>query len=74
VKNRNKKKKEIQISKNFKIVDIAKALKRQNEIRKKYGLKPLKRLYPETVLYLPKDNTDTSEKKSITLDRGGMYQ
>lgn len=37
----------IQISKKFKTIDKKKALQNQNEIRKKYGLRPLKTEVPE---------------------------
>lgn len=70
MKNRQKK---IQISKNFEVLDKVNALKRQNEIRKKYGLQPLKRLQLETILYLLND--DTVQKKPQYINpNGGMYQ
>jgi hypothetical protein len=41
-----------------------KLLEHQNKIRKKYGLQPLKRVRPETILYLLNDNdTDITETK-----------
>ncbi len=49
-----------------------KLLERQNKIRDKYGLRPLRRVQPETILYLLNDSTTVH-----TLDKefeGGMYQ
>lgn len=49
-----------------------KLLKQQNEIRKKYGLRPLKRLHIET-FYKPSNDTEHKAKKHIP-NYGGMYQ
>lgn len=65
--------KKIQISKNFKAIDIAKAIKKQNEIRRKYGLKPLKRLQIEHFLYFLNDNRQQQKPQYIN-PNGGMYQ
>ena len=62
------------ISKKFKIIDKKKALQKQNEIRKKYGLRPLKRLQAEMILYLQTDSSVTAKDKNITPFNGGMYQ
>ena len=64
----------IQISKKFKTFDKKRALQNQNEIRKKYGLCPLKRLQAEMILYLQKDSGVTAKDKNITPFNGGMYQ
>jgi len=64
----------IQISKKFKTIDKKKALQKQNEIRKKYGLHPLKRLQTEMILYLQTDSRELIEEENIDLHNGGMYQ
>ena len=59
------KKDKIQICKKFGAVDteytIKKLLEKQNKIRQKYGLRPLKRLNVTTFLYCLKD--DRQEQK-----------
>jgi len=64
----------IQISKKFKTIDKKKALQKQNEIRKKYGLRPLKRLQAEMILYLQGDSGEPKKVENIALYHGGMYQ
>ena len=64
----------IQVSKKFKTLDKEKLLKEQNEIRKKYGLRPLKRLSQEMVLYCLDDERTQERGECITLKDGGMYQ
>ena len=64
----------IQISKKFKTIDKKKALQKQNEIRKKYGLRPLKRLQAEMILYLQADSREPKKEENIALHNGGMYQ
>ena len=64
----------IQISMRFKTIDKKKALQKQNEIRKKYGLRPLKRLQAEMILYLQGDSREPIEEENIALYNGGMYQ
>lgn len=72
----------IQISKNFKSIDKKRVLERQNEIRRKYGLPPLKRLQPEMILYMENDSRFASLCKKINHEDGivpdendgGMYQ
>jgi hypothetical protein len=69
-----KKEKNIQICKILKVFDTANALKKQNEIRKKYGLRPLKRLQIETVLYFLNDDKEQHIQEYIYPEYGGMYQ
>lgn len=70
-----KTRKKIQISKNFKSIDRAKAIKKQNEIRKQYGLRPLKRLQIEHFLYFLNDNRQQQKPQYINPEYdGGMYQ
>jgi len=63
----------VQISKKFKTIDKKKTLQKQNNIRKKYGLRPLKRLQAEMILYLQSDSREHIEE-NIALFNGGMYQ
>jgi len=64
----------MQISKKFKTSDKKKALQNQNKMRKKYGLRPLKRLQAEMILYLKTDSRETIEEENIALYNGEMYQ
>jgi len=64
----------VQISKKFKTIDKKKTLQKQNNIRKKYGLRPLKRLQTEMILYLQSDPREHIEEENIALFNGGMYQ
>jgi len=64
----------IQLSKKFKTIDKRIALQKQNMIRKKYGLRPLKRLQAEMILYLQDDSREPKKVENIALYNGGMYQ
>ena len=64
----------IQVSKKFKTIDKKKALQKQNDIREKYGLRPLKRLQAEMILYLQTDSGVPKKVDNIVLYNGGMYQ
>ena len=64
----------IQISKKFKTINKKKALQKQNMIRKKYGLRPLKRLQAEMILYLQDDSREPKKVENIAQYHGGMYQ
>lgn len=63
----------IQTSKDFKSFDKDKLLEKQNEIRAKYGLRPLKRLYLESFFILD-TNSYIKPRKDIPVKDGGMYQ
>ena len=63
----------IQVSKKFKTLDKEKLLKEQNKQRKKYGLKPHKRLDAESVLYLLSDDKEDTHQ-SPDYDSRGAYQ
>ena len=60
----------IQVSKKVKTLDKEKLLLKQNKIRKKYGLPPLKRLQPEMVLYMTDDSRFASSCKKILREDG----
>ncbi len=64
----------VQASKKFKILDKEKLLEKQNKLRKKYGLRPLKRLSQEIVLYCLDDERTQERGECITPKDGGMYQ
>ncbi len=64
----------VQVSKKFKTLDKEKLLVEQNKIRKKYGLRPLKRLSQEMVLYCLDDERTQKRGECITSNDGGMYQ
>ena len=64
----------VQVSKKFKTLDKEKLLEEQNKLRKKYGLRPLKRLSQEMVLYCLDDERTQKRGESITPKDGGMYQ
>ena len=51
-----------------------KLLEHQNKIREKYGLKPLKRVRPETILYLLNDDKTNITKHAKTYNHEVMYQ
>jgi len=63
-----------QWSHKIKTLDKEKLLELQNEHRKKYGLRPLKRIQTEIVLYLLGNNNKATEVKYITSNQGEMYQ
>ena len=64
----------VQVSKKFKTLDKEKLLEEQNKLRKKYGLRPLKRLSQEMVLYCLDDERTQKRGECITPKDGGMYQ
>lgn len=66
-------KNKIQTSRNLNSFDKDKLLEKQNEIRAKYGLRPLKRLYLESLLILD-TNSHVKPRKDIPVKDGGMYQ
>ena len=63
----------MQWSNKFKVVDEEKLLKKQNELRNKYGLRPHKRLDAEMLLYVKNDD-NLQANESINPYYGGMYQ
>lgn len=69
------KKKKIQISRKNKFLDRVKAIDKQNRLRKKYNLRPLKRLDLETFLYFLNDDIQHQKPQYINPKYdGGMYQ
>lgn len=62
-----------QISRKIKILDRERTLKKQNELRAKYGLKPLKRIQLETFLYILNNDSNAPKERYIS-NNGGMYQ
>ena len=68
----------IQVSKKFKTLDKEKLLEEQNKQRKKYGLKPLKRLQADWVaiknLYQQDDTGVTEESPEQESDDWRAYQ
>lgn len=59
-----------QIGRKFKTIDKERLLELQNELRKKYGLQPHKRLDTEFLYALDDIQNDIQPKEN----NGGMYQ
>jgi hypothetical protein len=69
----NGKKQKIQVKKKISEKNKELLLQQQNEIRAKYGLRPLKRLTYETFFKTNNNNRSAPKGKYIP-DNGGMYQ
>jgi len=64
----------IQYSKKLSKKQKEKLLNQQNRIRKKYGLRPLKRIHIETFLSIDDNYRSAPKRKYIPNKNGGMYQ
>ena len=64
----------IKTSRRLTAYDKQKLLEEQNKQRKKYGLRPLKTLKLENLIYLPPDKTKKTTEKDTSQKTGGMYQ
>ena len=60
----------MQITRNLKILDKEKLLKIQQELEKKYGLRPHKRLRLDFIY----SHLDNIPDELLTQESGGMYQ
>jgi len=64
----------IKTSRRLTAYDKQKLLEEQNKLRKKYGLRPLKTLNLENLIYLQPDKTTNKTREDTSQKHGGMYQ